>query len=1377
MHSWEKFKDVLTFDGGAKQVTSGNSHAEHHHKGTAIMQAQNPNLETERDSKGVTRDTVSQPVQSKQFESNTSSGSLYRRKLRSYSGGPVEVRCDTNTKARKGAKTIVTGFTNNRDIYNEGEGQQMTNVERCDLPGSSVLTAEATSESQNCSSERICDDVQKNNQDESDKYGENDVTLGDHSVEPDVENDEKDNFVRLTNQKPTETSNNPGGNNVDSTACENKVNSRVKLRKRPSTLTDTYSGNQKSSQKYRCSYKGCEKIPPFKDLTQFIVHTAVDHSDDENDDESGNNPVCNYKHQEIRCSGDQDDLNSRNEFSCKHKNCTLLASFKDFSDLIVHTETVHSDTEDEYQESDGQVEIKHEDCYGFIEEADLLNYKEWIETELLEENRYGFIEKADLQNYKEWIEPELLEKNQTDETISSLEKIFQDAWENSTAEAGSRGCTEANNGHTCPICNRVFERENERDLHVKLHSHMVHMCVYRPCGWTFQRYHELQWHYSKNHSSKESKNAELGNEIRSSLSPRFEIDGSDSPRIDENHSSKESKNAELGNEKRSSLSPRLEVDGSDSPRIDEHFDIVHSGNEAYPEGGEILSFNTNGIKPENADVPVVASTRITNIVGNDTTCSVCKRVFKYRKGYLSHVRNHDSMKYKCTESSCGWEFIDFLQLKNHYLSKHDLVIFRDVRYNFKILPDAMKRCPICSRQLLISSLHTFLTYDYHVQNHDKMLYNCLHQSCGWTFENFVRVRSHYGVYHKQDTMYNEEWKYRVKYLDGPLIQIRNSNAGVKEPRSEGPRETDCETVVDVIKCEVESDEVEFLSEVTDCTETGDSCETSPHHYVHSCESTERETSAKSFNRTETNGHQLQMHAKLTTVNSTSKSSNKCNKTRISRHSRLKYRCLHKKCVFMFKTFSRLKIHYQNAHREILQQRHRRKYLCRNKNHVSLESDQRKNNYKESTPTRKRHADEDPRGSAKKKRGMSDQCVPETFAVRKKSRNVREKSLSVIKQNRRVVIPNMKNEADAYSTRMNCPLCARELPRHVYKDHTKNHDTLRFRCSYDRCKWMFANYRQLDGHYRYEHHCNVQKKAQNGSGGRFQSPVGTLMQCPKCQRHLHKNQYDNHLLNHYQMAYRCSRVNCGWLFESESKLNAHCENHPDMRYKCVYAKCGYLFETSHQLCGHYYYKHKPLSEVEASQHRMHSEYLTLSTTPAVNKTSRVRSHREESCSNQSRSLRKKKRKRVNLLETKSTQTPKTMTKDSCSVTTVVSAPDISKSPLDVASFVRNMGNTILNKSLAEQNTSYACSRLSTNRLNGKVTSKNVICTDERNSESQLAIIESNAMGVKVVGTVTYRGLQDLTHCTVGSQTTPVKMELTVEPPIATEKSDEIFFQMS
>ena len=1145
---------------------------------------------------------------------------------------------------------------------------------------------------------------------------ENKVTQRDRSgVQPDVENDEEGNFHRLTSMEKS----NPDRDTVDinceskvnspmeknnhggESDCKNKVDSPYQLRERPLTLTYKYTRNRKASQQFTCTHKGCEKVPPFKNFTELIVHTEVEHSDDE------------------------DDINHGNVFPCKHKNCTILAPFKDFSDLIAHTETEHSDTKDEDEESDGLKGTNQEP-----EILDLTNHKGGTETELLKENQMANA------------------RRDRNKAISSAEKrIVQDAWENfkrnSTAEAESQRYLEGSNGHMCPVCNRVFERKNERNLHMKLHNQMVNMCIHRACGWTFQRYHELQWHYSTHHRSSAT--------------------------------AKESKNPKLRNKIGSPLSPGLEIAGNDSHPFDQSID-VHSGNETSPEGGETPSFNTNGIRGEHADIQVVASTPVTNLVGNDFTCLRCKRVFKYRKGFLSHVRNHDSMKYKCMESGCGWEFIDFSQVKNHYFQKHNLDIFFDVRYNYKILSDAQKRCPICSRQLLTTSPHQFLTYDYHVQNHDKMMFKCLHQSCGWMFENILHIRGHYKVYHKQDTMDNEEAKY--------LMRDTNSNAEEKEQRSDSPK-TRHEAVVDVIKCEEESDEVEFLSEVIDCTEPGDNSETSLHYSVQNCESAQRGTIVRSYDQGEKNGHQLQMHSKKTNKNVTSKSTKKYSKTHINHHSRFKYRCLRKKCVSMFKTFQQLKIHYQDVHGEIIQQLQRKKFLCRIKGHVSRESEKRQNNCRESTMIRKRHADKELSFLTRKKRRMSGQCTPETFTLHKESR----KSLSVIKHNRKLLGLNLKDEAGAYRTRMICPHCTRELPRHVFKDHIKNHATLRFRCSYARCKWMFANYSQLKGHYHYEHHSKVPKKLQTGVGNRFQSPTCTVMQCPKCQRHLHRNQYDKHLLNHYQMAYRCSRANCGWLFESESKLIAHCENHPDMRYKCIYAKCGWMFETSNQLSGHYYYKHKPISEVEASQHRIHSEYLVNSTreqrtTPAVNRTSHVRPHSEKACSTQSTSLRERKRRRTSLLETKSTQTQKTMTKESRSSSSHVNDAEtndgklqnIWKAHLNVVSSVRSLGNATLNRSLAEKNNSPTCSRLSTNQLNRTVTSEDLVSSDKGNSESESAVIGSNAMGMNVLGAVTYLRLKDLSHCTTGSQATPVKMELKEEPPVETE-SDDDFFQRS
>ena len=81
-----------------------------------------------------------------------SSSISYRRKLRSHTSEPIEDNCDSTANTEKPAKTIVTGFTNNREIHHEGQGQHMTDIERCDLPSSNILPAEESSESQNCNS-------------------------------------------------------------------------------------------------------------------------------------------------------------------------------------------------------------------------------------------------------------------------------------------------------------------------------------------------------------------------------------------------------------------------------------------------------------------------------------------------------------------------------------------------------------------------------------------------------------------------------------------------------------------------------------------------------------------------------------------------------------------------------------------------------------------------------------------------------------------------------------------------------------------------------------------------------------------------------------------------------------------------------------------------------------------------------------------------------------------------------------------------------------------------------------------------------------------------------------------------------------------------
>ena len=536
------------------------------------------------------------------------------------------------------------------------------------------------------------------------------------------------------------------------------------------------------------------------------------------------------------------------------------------------------------------------------------------------------------------------------------------------------------------------------------------------------------------------------------------------------------------------------------------------------------------------------------------SCPICNHGFRSVVERDVHVTRHTNMKHVCVHRSCKWMFERFHELQWHYLTNHGS---NSTANKFK--------CPVCDRMFKYQK-----TFKSHVQSHelasphtwsyDQMNFKCLHDGCGWMFENFVQLRCHYAVYHKGEVVDTDEEKYRIKKPEDSFLEMVPSVAASQSVSND--------TVVDQIDVEVaikeEPPDVKFNLSATDCVEPADVSIVSNYDSgMNGISPEEKPNEDSADSKRKKNPHHL-----IENTIRKPKVSKKVSETRLKPRSTLKYRCLHKRCGALFDSFRQFQFHHKKKHSQSLS---KGKCTCNVEDNTSL------------SPRRKQ---------------IQDSKVAEIYKALTVPKNTDKRRRTFIKlkesrQSSPLEHQNQKNVNCASTTRRQCPLCTRQLPHHVFKSHIRHHDRLKFKCSYTRCKWMFAKYSQIKWHFRNSHGCNNPK----GNNGKevttnFQSSPRTILQCPRCKRHLCKKEYDNHLSKHYQLEYRCSRANCGWMFESELELNLHYENHPDMKYKCVYAKCGWLFETFHQLSDHYHHKHKPISVVEASWHRMQKECANI-----------------------------------------------------------------------------------------------------------------------------------------------------------------------------------------
>ena len=256
------------------------------------------------------------------------------------------------------------------------------------------------------------------------------------------------------------------------------------------------------------------------------------------------------------------------------------------------------------------------------------------------------------------------------------------------------------NSYVCSLCGRKFNKKSVCRDHIVQHKNMTHEC--KKCGWMFDTSYRVHVHRSLWHLRQEDEE-----------SPKMSIIKTD-PDVNGDKN--------LGYKCWMKNCTEFFVDFE---ILTEHLKLKHRA--------------------------------------NHQTCKLCTRFIHSRTQFDRHMKQHESLKYKCLEEYCGALYEDFKSLRGHYHSRHKFGISEadEHRYHVdkmgsptdqcvnthQVSPEIVSElpvnevsghlCNICNRLL-----PTTYQLQYHLQNHDKMIYVCQVSGCGWRFERYQSLGGH-----------------------------------------------------------------------------------------------------------------------------------------------------------------------------------------------------------------------------------------------------------------------------------------------------------------------------------------------------------------------------------------------------------------------------------------------------------------------------------------------------------------------------------------------------------------------------------------------------------------------------------------------------------
>ena len=569
------------------------------------------------------------------------------------------------------------------------------------------------------------------------------------------------------------------------------------------------------------------------------------------------------------------------------------------------------------------------------------------------------------------------------------------------------------------------------------------------------------------------------------------------------------------------------------------------------------------------------------------SCPTCSRTLLNEKSYQEHIQSHTNMRYKCI---CGWMFEKFNCLQSHLRDRHKIKAMKNKHEeDFLVKSLAGKKegegildfvtesnvelypCPRCNRQLKKCHL------DEHISNHSKMKYKCQEESCGWLYETYDNLVTHYKSRHCKSIRCHPEKEYLI------------SKVYVTEVKEEYVKKCPlCSRPFGQKYLEAHLAKHDDLTQK--CMETG--CGWTYRHFG------------------ELRNHYLKEHQVFITKDHRDtiyilgrsrlpQSKNKCpicnrkfkgsfDHLHVQQHDKMKYKCSEPECGWMFQKFQKLEQHYQNHH-------FHKKYLAKNAEQVCLG------------------------------KGLIESIRPDQKLVecpycgcRLKGRKIfrshvhhhnrmtsmykcpivtcgwmygNDKSLK-----RHYLKMHSSTSADKSKENIECKECGRHLSQEVFDKHLQCFDKMKYKCP--ECPMVFERHFPLKRHvvnkhgkalvsFKEEEYINRRhafgdkdtnakrhKKSKGKSTGTNIANARNQSFRMKADKDTRKNitKQASHVLRYAKAAQNSACSICGRHFSCFSVRRKHEEQHEQMRYKCTDSSCGWMFKQFHLLQWHYSFAH-------------------------------------------------------------------------------------------------------------------------------------------------------------------------------------------------------------
>ena len=296
------------------------------------------------------------------------------------------------------------------------------------------------------------------------------------------------------------------------------------------------------------------------------------------------------------------------------------------------------------------------------------------------------------------------------------------------------GSSEMENGdrRNCSICGRLFKGKFD-DKHVRYHNEIKFRCLEQDCGWMYETFQAFKSHYLKNHGLYLHEEAEKEYLDRKQIKLTTSPDNEESEDMYTNccicarRLSKQRCPHHVKNHRK--MTHMYKCPERDCGWMFENYDTMK---------GHCCSRHELNVSDEKT-VYLVATEKSSSV---QVDCRICGRPM-HEPEYTEHMKNHDSLRYRCQESKCQWRYETFSALRHHYITKHGLKVFSEERQKHVADELRTKKCSICGRIFGPCSLR-----DKHIRNHDKAVYKCKEPGCGWMYEMMSGLRVHQRKVHK-----------------------------------------------------------------------------------------------------------------------------------------------------------------------------------------------------------------------------------------------------------------------------------------------------------------------------------------------------------------------------------------------------------------------------------------------------------------------------------------------------------------------------------------------------------------------------------------------------------------------------------------------------